>query len=192
MLQTKPKPPRCKFCKRRTDSIGRKLCEECVTPWLEKEKAKKARFTASVDRAQVREFREKNKTIADRIREAQVEFNRFIKLRDRLAGHSCISSGRPLDWSGNAVDAGHFRSTGAASALRYSEANCHAQSKHDNRYLGGNIGNYRLGLIARIGLPAVEALEADSAVHKWTHAELIAIKALYRQKAKELEKTCAQ
>ncbi len=164
---------------------------DCAPAWWEAEKARKAAIKARAERALLREYREKRKTIADRIREAQVEFNRFVKLRDRLAGHPCISSGRPLDWSGNAVDAGHFRSTGAASALRFTETNCHAQSKHDNRYLGGNISEYRRGLIARIGLPAVEALEADNTVHKWQHAELIAIKTKYRALRRALEKETA-
>jgi hypothetical protein len=48
--------------------------------------------------------------------------------------------------------------------------------------------DYRIGLIGRIGLEAVEALEADNRVHKWERDELIAIRDLYRRKRKELEK----
>ncbi len=46
---------------------------------------------------------------------------------------------------------------------------------------------YRLGLIQRIGLEAVEALEADNTIRKWTREELREIAATYRAKRKELE-----
>ncbi len=131
------------------------------------------------------------KSRADHLREAQQAFNAFIRERDRLAGYPCISSGRPLDWNGNAVDAGHYRSTGAAPHLRFDERNCHAQSKQENRYLSGNAADYRIGLIARIGLAAVEALEADNTVRKYTVEDLKQIKATYRAKLLELKKRTA-
>ena len=119
-------------------------------------------------------------------------FNAYIRARDQAAGHDCISSGRPLDWSGNAVDAGHYRSTGAAPHLRFNEDNCHAQSKRENQYLAGNAIDYRIGLIDRIGLARVEALEADNEIRKWNREELIAIRDEYRAKAKQLKKETQQ
>ena len=86
------------------------------------------------------------------------------------------------------MDAGHYRSRGSAPHLRFDERNCHAQSKKDNRYLSGNAVDYRIGLIARIGLEAVESLESDQTPRKWTIEELKAIKAEYRQKLKELQR----
>lgn len=142
-------------------------------------------------RQDLQERREKLKTKGEHLREAQTAFNAYIRERDRLAGYACISSGRPLDWNGNAVDAGHYRSTGAAPHLRFDENNCHAQSKHDNRYLSGNVAQYRLGLIQRIGLAAVEALEADQAPRRYTIEDLQAIKALYRQKLRDLKRAAA-
>ena len=86
------------------------------------------------------------------------------------------------------MDAGHYRSTGAASHLRFKEDNCHAQSKHDNQYKSGNAVEYRIRLIERIGLERVEALESDNQPKKWERDELIAIKAKYKAKLKELQK----
>ena len=148
---------------------------------------KKVKQDKAEDRAKVKTRKEAIKTIPELIREAQVAFNAFIRERDRLAGHDCISSGRTLDWSGNAVDAGHYRSTGAASHLRFNEDNCHAQSKHDNQFLAGNAVDYRIRLVARIGLERVEALEADNQARKWTREELTAIRNTYRAKLKELK-----
>lgn len=140
------------------------------------------------EREQTRARRLAVKTIPVLLREAQTAFNAFIRARDRAAGYPCISSGRPLDWTGNGVDAGHYRSVGSAPHLRFDERNCHAQSKQDNRYGAGKAVDYRIGLIRRIGLAEVEALEADNAIHKWTREELIALKATYREKLRALDR----
>ena len=140
------------------------------------------------ERKDDRAKRDRMKSIPQLTAEAQREFNSFIRERDRQAGHACISSGRALDWSGNGVDAGHYRSVGAASHLRFDERNCHAQSKHDNQYKSGNAVDYRIGLIARIGLAAVEALEADNTPRKWTREELRGIKTKYAARRRALLK----
>lgn len=139
-----------------------------------------------VERAQDKAKLAKLEPIRNLLKDAQKVFNSWIRARDRLAGHACISSGRPLDWSGNQVDAGHYRSVGAAGHLRFHEDNVHAQSKHDNLWEAGNAVEYRGWLIERIGLSRVEALESDNAPHKWRREEVLAIKAAYAAKLKEL------
>lgn len=153
------------------------------------ERARKA--VAQIERHALKVRKEKLKSRSDYMRDAQKAFNEFIRVRDQLAGHACISSGRPLDWAGNAVDAGHYRSVGAAPHLRFDERNCHAQSKQDNRYLSGNAIDYRIGLIKRIGLLEVESLEADQSVRKYTIEDLKAITAEYRAKTRELKRKSA-
>lgn len=149
-----------------------------------KQKAKAQRQ----ERAQDKVKREGMKTYPQLVRETQAAFNLVVRLRDQLANHACISSGRPLDWNGNAVDAGHYRSTGSAPHLRFNFENCHAQSKHDNQYKSGNAVDYRIGLIARIGLARVEALEADNMPRKWTHDDLRSMKAEFQAMARQLKK----
>jgi hypothetical protein len=148
---------------------------------------RKVRLDKTKEREAFRERRKALETIPELIKAAQKEFNAYIRARDQAAGYACISSGRLLDWSGNGVDAGHYRSVGAASHLRFDERNCHAQSKHDNQYRAGNAVDYRIGLIARIGREVVEALEADNTPHKWTADELRQIRETYKLKRKELE-----
>lgn len=151
-----------------------------------------AKAQAAREKKERKELRVRKEAIKPRgkwMSEAQAAFNAFIRERDRLAGYPCISSGRPLDWSGNNVDAGHYRSRGSAPHLRFDERNCHAQSKQDNRYGSGNAVDYRIGLIARISLQAVEALEADQTSRKWSIDDLKAIKATYKAKLKSLQVT---
>lgn len=190
------KPNRCKHCRERMpeDKARHVLHEQCMDAWIAGQQAKQQRkreadrrARAKVERADIKRRKEESKTLPELIKEADRAFSDFIRARDRLAGHACISSGRPLEWSGNEVDAGHYRSRGAASHLRYHEDNCHAQSKQDNRYLAGNAVEYRIRLIARIGVERVEALEADNRVCKWTHDQLRGIRNTYRQKLKDLE-----
>jgi len=166
---------------------------ECAIAHGKSEKGKEAtrKALADIDRQDIKVRKEALKSRGDYMRDAQKAFNEFIRVRDQLAGHACISSGRPLDWAGNAVDAGHYRSVGAAPHLRFDERNCHAQSKQDNRYLSGNAIDYRIGLIKRIGLQAVEELEADQSVRKYTIEDLKAITAEYRAKTRELRRAAA-
>jgi hypothetical protein len=145
---------------------------------------RKVEAKKKAEREQDKAKREAMKSLRQIMAEADRAFCAYIRARDRLPD---ISSGRPLDWSGNAVDAGHYRSRGAASHLRYHEDNCHAQSKHDNRFKAGNVVQYRINLIARIGVKRVEALEADNEPHKWTREELVSIKEHYRAKRRELQ-----
>lgn len=143
---------------------------------------------AKAERVKVRQRKEAIKTIPDLIKEAQVAFNKFIRLRDR--DQPCICCGRPLGTGdvGGAFDCGHYRSTGSASHLRFDERNAHGQAKVCNRYGAGRAVDYRIGLIARIGREAVEALESDNAVRKWSREGLTAIRDGYRAKVRELEK----
>lgn len=188
--RAEPKPERkvrtrkCAVQTCRTPFAPRSMTHKCCSPacaeqFIAVEKARQ-------DRKERQEGLAKLKRRADYLKEAQVSFNRFIRKRDQLAGFMCISSGRPLDWTGNAVDAGHYRSTGSAPHLRFNEDNCHAQSKHDNQYKSGNAVDYRIRLILRIGLARVEALEADDTPRKWTIDDLKAIRAHYTEKYKQL------
>lgn len=187
------KPARCPHCKKKMDA-GQRIHPACIDDYAQAQAAKSARaqakrvlMAAKVDKALTRQKRESLKSMGALIAEAQAAFNGWVRLRDQLAGHACISSSRPLEWLGNGVDAGHYRSRGSAPHLRFDERNCHAQSKHDNRYLSGNATGYRIGLIARIGLEAVEALECDQTLRKYSWDDLKAIKATYTAKTKALK-----
>ncbi|MDQ0571495.1 hypothetical protein QFZ42_003329 [Variovorax paradoxus] len=173
----------------------RRIHPACIPAYADSQEAKaqrkaekQARMAAKVERAIDRQRRVEQKRIPDLVREAQTAFNAFIRERDR--DQPCICCGQPLGTGsvGGAFDCGHYRSVGSASHLRFDVRNAHAQRKHCNRYGAGRAVDYRIGLIARIGLSAVEALEASNVPHKWERDELIAIKAMYVQKLKELRK----
>lgn len=196
MIAKQPKPKKCKnpacgisFPPQR---LGQAVCSpKCGLAIKDINQAKARKSLAQVERREIKIRKEKLKSRGEHMREAQQAFNEYVRTRDQAAGHLCISSGKPLDWSGNAVDAGHYRSVGSAPHLRFDERNCHAQSKQDNRFLSGNAVDYRIGLIARIGQEAVDALEADQSVRKYTVEQIKGIKAYYRAKTRELKRAAA-
>lgn len=192
-MLTAAKPSKCKYCKKRMEVVGHKIHPECVDAWWSDQKskiqAKKEREQKRRDLARTRERKEALKTIYHLIAEAQKEFNAYIRARDAVQG--CISCGAPppnLAGLHAGRDAGHYRSTGAASHLRFDERNCHAQCVHCNQHLSGNVVAYRAGLVLRIGLAAVEALEADNDPVKWDRDTLRQIKVIYRAKTRALKK----
>lgn len=111
---------------------------------------------------------------------AQAVFNKFIRLRD--ADKGCISCGAGV------TEAGHYYSQGHHSALRLNEINTNGQCTRCNRFLHGNLINYRSGLIKRYGEQKVLLLDVSAKttrVKKWSRTELIAIIEHYK---KEIEK----
>lgn len=184
MIQTTIRPKSCSHCSR--EFMPARPMQAVCSPICA---ARKVRADKAADRAMTRKRREAIKTIADRIAEAQREFNAFVRLRD--AGKPCICCGRTANdrdlITGSRWDAGHYRSTGSASHLRFNEDNCHRQLVVCNRHGAGRAVDYRIGLIARIGVARVEALEHDNIPHKWTHEELIEIRARFIAKRKQLE-----
>lgn len=165
------------------------VCSPACALSLAQSKRAKAEKVAQVkERRADRARRERLKTKGDWTREAQAAFNGFIRARD--AGKPCICCGRTGagDVHGGEWDAGHYRSRGSAPHLRFDERNVHAQLKQCNRYASGNVVCYRAGLIARIGIEAVEALEADQVPRHYTIEQLRGIKAHYASLARVLKK----
>jgi hypothetical protein len=175
-----------------------KQCAHCLKPFTPARPlqsvcsprcaAQLTKFRKAKEKAELKERKRALETIPELIKVAQRSFNAYIRERDK--DKPCICCGRPLrvlHVVGGEFDCGHYRSVGSASHLRFSESNANGQRKDCNRYGAGRAVDYRIGLIARIGLEAVEVLEADNTPHKWGRDELRAIAATYRAKLKQLK-----
>ena len=179
----------CKSCRQKfapSRPMQSACSPACAIAIAERKREKQAQQMAAEKRRETRQQLESMKGIPELIREADKAFCAFVRARD--AGKPCICCGRDSSgWSrGGDWDAGHYRSRGAASHLRYHEDNCHSQLKQCNRR-AFDVASYRANLIGRIGLARVETLENDNAPHKWTREELIAIRRHYTAKRKEIE-----
>lgn len=139
-----------------------------------------------VGEKQAREHRAKladSKPLAHWLELTQRVVNAYVLARD--AEKPCISCGC---WQAFAWDAGHYLSRGARPELRFELTNIHKQCAACNRHKGGNQVQYRLGIVARIGAPAVEALEGPRPPAKFTREGLELLRrkvaAMTRQLAK--------
>lgn len=182
---------KCKVCKSpyAKRNTWQSLCgsESCAIKVANNSKAKRERLDRAETKQKLADMAKKPELAA----KAQKAFNDYIRARDY--GLPCICCDKPIPWgttktAGGVCDAGHYMSRGAHTQHKFNEDNCHAQLKYCNspRGLGGNYANYRIGLIKRIGLERVEALECDHKLHHYTKDELREIKATYKQKLKSL------
>jgi len=139
-----------------------------------------------------KEFRQRKEALKSRgdwIKELQVVFNKYIRLRDKdLPCISCqnITNDDNLG-KGSRWDAGHYLSRGARANLRFNEDNTNKQCVRCNLEMSGNVGEYRINLIKKIGVERVEKLETDYSEARWTIDQLKALKELYKLRIKNLE-----
>lgn len=136
------------------------------------------------ERKELREAKIRIKTKAQWLREAQAAFNAYVRLRDQADG--CISCGRQHQGQWHA---GHYRSVGSCPELRFTELQVHKQCQPCNNHLSGNIVNYRINLIKKIGVQAVEWIEGKHEPLKLTIPEIQQIKRKYQLLAKALEQS---
>ncbi|WP_455884728.1 recombination protein NinG [Pseudomonas spelaei] len=195
MIAKQPKPKKCKnpacgisFPPQR---LGQAVCSpKCGLAIKDVNQAKARKSLEQVGRAEIKVRKEKLKTRADHLREAQAVVNEYIRLRDaHLPCISCDSTPNDSDlMTGSRWDAGHYRSVGACPELRFEPLNIHRQCVKCNRNLSGNAVEYRIRLVLRIGAEKVAWLEGLHAPCKYTVDEIKDIKAKYRAMTKELKK----
>ena len=164
---------KCKNCRKWFDPEREKqdCCSVDCSILYARVKIKKQQYQTK------RAFRQKEKS---RLKEkAQTVFNKFIRFRDKNL--PCISCGHT---SGRQFHAGHFKSAGQNPQLRFNELNVHKQCSICNNYKSGNLDNYRMNLIKRIGIENVEALESDKSVKKYTEDDYKNIIVKYMEKLK--------
>ena len=126
------------------------------------------------------------KPAGDYIKEAQTAVNKYIRLRDR--DKPCVSCGsNPNQAFGGTFDAGHYRSRGSASHLRFNLLNIHKQCVKCNRFNSGNAVDYRIELIRRIGEDNVISLENNNNPRKFSIEYLQRVKAIFNKRARLYE-----
>lgn len=165
----------CEVCGKAFEVIrmGQKVCGyRCAVKVPKIERQTEAKKT--------KERKEKVKTRSDWMKEAQIEFNKYIRLRD--AHLPCISCSRFHEGQWHA---GHFLSTAACPELRFDESNVHRQCQPCNTHLHGNLVFYRTELRAKIGDTELARLEGPQKPNKYTVEDLKQIRDIYRAKAKE-------
>lgn len=173
---------RCKICKAKFEPryFLQKAClnPACLAEWSKIDREQKA---DKKHKAKKKELKDNDRSY--RAKMAQQAFNAYIRQRD--SDLPCISCQR--HHSGQ-YHAGHYRSVGAHPELRFEELNNHKQCAPCNNHLSGNIADYRINLINKIGEDKVNWLEGKHEPKKYTCEEFKAIEKHYKQKLKEMLK----
>jgi len=151
---------------------------------VNQEKARKS--LAQIGRKEIRAAKERIKPKGQYMKETQTAFNAWVRERD--AALPCISCGRHHQGK---YDAGHYRTVGSNPALRFEPLNCHRQCSPCNTHKSGDIVNYRIELVRRIGADKVDWLEGPHDPKRYTIEDLKTIKADYQAKTKELKREAA-
>lgn len=97
----------------------------------------------------------------------QRKFNAWIRRRDEE--ELCIScNGVCGTW-----DCGHLWAQGSSGILRYNEDNCHKQGRGCNSFKHGNLLEYEINLVKKIGQKRVDYLRDNRRkTKKYTREEL--------------------
>lgn len=179
-----PRPKKCRCCKEQFQPQKplQVACGVACAVVLARAKSEKERKAIDqIERREIKAAKERIKSRAEHAKEAQVAFNRYVRLRDADLG--CVSCPKPAEWGGQ-WHASHFRSVGAAAHLRFNLLNVHKACSVCNNHLSGNIMGYRPELARRIGESRVQWLECNQDLIRHDITYLKRLKAVFTKKAK--------
>ena len=146
------------------------------------EKIKAAKFKA--EKKKDKERKEKLESVSELANKVQAYVNKYVNLRDKHL--PCICCGKsPYE---GVRHAGHFKSRGANSFLRFNLWNIHSCCYSCNYEKGGNINAYRPALVDKIGAEKVEYLDNAPRSREYTKEYLARLQKIMIKKIKRLER----
>jgi len=185
MMNIKPKS--CKVCRKKYKpwSTTQQVCSmPCSIILGNRQKAAKAKQQRKADNLKRKQMKKKPWYT----KRAQDAMNAYARERDHDL--PCISCGAEYAHTalGGTYDGGHYRSVGSSKGTRFLLKNINKQCKHCNKVLDGNPIGYRKGLIKKIGVKAVEAIENDHTERIYTKEQLDRMARIFRKKTRMYKK----
>ena len=181
----------CKVCKEpfTPHKPMAKVCSlECAKSLAISDRLKREKVESLKERKADRVKKESLKSRAQWAKEAQTAVNRYVRLRDAHLG--CVSCDKPATWQGQ-WHASHFRSTGAASAVRFNLWNISKSCSICNNWKSGNLSEYEPRLRAKIGDEKVDWLRAQNQLVTYSIEYLERLKGIFAKRARRLEARAA-
>lgn len=180
------KMKKCKFCGNEFKQARpmQNVCSpDCAYKLVEqkniKKDAKAIKDKEKELRKHLKESKERLKTKGQLAKEAQAAFNKYVRLRDKDL--PCISCGRHHQGQ---YHAGHYRSVGSSPHLRFNLWNIAKQCQPCNVHLSGNLINYRMNLIKKIGKEKVDWIESANFSNKYSEEYLRRVKRVFNKKSR--------
>lgn len=125
------------------------------------------------------------KTLSQMEEECRRIVQKIARIRDRYDG--CISCHVGPNYGG-VWHGSHFRPAGNNSAVQFHLWNIHKACEQCNYFKGGNVGEYRPRLIAKIGADRVAWLESQTQTVKYTREYLARFKRVMGKRLRRMEK----
>ena len=170
-------------------------CSQCAMPFMRRTTlhrvcsplcaVRSVRAQKKAERADTKRRKEAAKTRSQWLKEAQEVVNRYVRLRDAKLG--CVSCDKPATWGGQ-WHASHFRSVGAASAVRFNLWNIHKACSICNNWKSGNLSEYEPRLRERIGAEKVDWLRTQNQRADFQIEYLKRLKVVFARRVKRMEK----
>ena len=138
---------------------------------------------ARIEAKRIKERKVELKPRSKWLQEAQAAVNAYVRVRD--AHQPCISCQRHHTGQ---YHAGHYRSVGAMPSLRFNLWNIHKQDSACNAQLSGNLIEYRINLVKKLGIERVQWLEGPHPVRSFDIVYLRRIRKIFTKRAKLLDR----
>jgi hypothetical protein len=116
---------------------------------------------------------------------AQDAINAYVRVRDYERG--CISCGKDMHWNGQ-WHAGHLKTRGANSFLRYHLWNLNKQCSVCNNHHSGNVAEHERGIVVRYGQERLDFLQSAPKMRRYSDEYLIRLADVFRKKTRILKK----
>ena len=156
---------------------------DCMTAYAYDRKSKGVKIQQSIARKEKQFKLEKLKTITQYANEAQASVNRYINVRDY--NKPCRMCDKPNRGVRHAC---HYRSVKAAKQLRFNTYNIWSGCYSCNVSLSGNLLEYRIRLVKKLGSNRVEWLEGNHELSRYSIDYLKRVKRIFAKRAKHLTK----
>lgn len=194
MIPRSEKPMRPKRCRvagcgstfTPTRSFQKWCSPDCAVVLARQAQEKQRKSFAQRERREIKVRKEKLKGRVEHLKDAQTAFNAWIRERD--IGLPCVSCGRHHNGQWHA---GHYRSVGGHPELRFEPLNAARQCAPCNTHKSGDLVNYRIELVRRIGAEKVAWLEGPHEPKKYTIDDLKVLTAHYRALTRQLKRAQA-
>ena len=170
-------------------------CSQCARPFMRRTTlhrvcsplcaVRSVRAQKKAERADTKRRKEAAKPRSQWLKEAQAVVNRYVRLRDAKLG--CVSCDKSATWGGQ-WHASHFRSVGAASAVRFNLWNIHKACSICNNWKSGNLSEYEPRLRERIGAEKVDWLRTQNQLADFQIEYLKRLKVVFAKRVKRMEK----
>lgn len=116
---------------------------------------------------------------------AQDAINEYVRVRDY--DKPCISCGKSA-YSCTKWDAGHLKTRGANSFLRYHLWNINKQCVSCNQHNSGMVAEHERGIVARYGQARLDFLLTAPRLRRYSDEYLIRLAEIFRKKTRILKK----